>query len=53
LIYSLQISTDLINWQPFSTNTVLKGSAQFVDPNGTSGSGLYYRIVPVTTPASY
>jgi len=51
--FSLQISTDLVNWLPVCTNTVLKGSAQFVDPNGTAGSGLYYRIVPVPVPASY
>jgi Big-like domain-containing protein len=51
--YSLQISTDMINWLPISTNTVLKGSAQFVDPNGTAASSLYYRIVPVTAPAAY
>jgi hypothetical protein len=51
--YSLQISTDMVNWLPISTNTVLKGSAQFVDPSGTSASSLYYRIVPVAAPASY
>jgi hypothetical protein len=51
--FCLQISTDMVNWLPVCTNTVLKGSAQFVDPSGTSGSNLYYRIVPVTTPASY
>ena len=51
--FCLQISTDLVNWLPVCTNTVLKGSAQFVDPNGNGGPALYYRIVPVTTPASY
>jgi hypothetical protein len=51
LNFCLQISTDLVNWLPVCTNTVLKGSAQFVDPN--PGSGLYYRIVPVAIPASY
>ena len=51
--YSLQISTDLVNWLPVFTNTVLKGSAQFVDPSGTTGPSLYYRIVPVATPAAY
>jgi len=53
LNYSLQISTDLVNWLPICTNTVLKGSAQFIDPNTTTSPSLYYRIVPVTTPASY
>ena len=51
--FSLQVSTDMVNWLPVCTNTVLKGSAQFVDPNGTSGTGVFYRIVPVATPASY
>ncbi len=51
--FSLQVSTDLINWQPVCTNTVLKGSAQYVDPSGNGSSGLYYRIVPVATPAAY
>ena len=51
--FCLQISTDMLNWVTVCTNTVLKGSAQFVDPNGTGGSGLFYRIVPVATPASY
>jgi len=51
LNFCLQISTDLVNWLPVCTNTVLKGSAQYVDPG--AGAGLYYRIVPVATPASY
>ena len=51
--FCLQISTDLLNWLPVCTNTVLKGSAQFVDPSGANGPALYYRIVPVAAPASY
>jgi hypothetical protein len=51
--YCLLISTDMVNWLPVCTNTVLKGSAQFVDPSAAAGSGLFYRIVPVATPASY
>ncbi len=51
LNFSLQISTDLVNWVPVCTNTVLKGSAQYVDPNG-GNAGLFYRIVPAP-PASY
>ena len=49
--FSLQVSTDLVNWLPVCTNTVLKGSAQYVDP--VPGAGLYYRIVPVAAPAGY
>ena len=33
------------------TKTPKKGSAQYVDPS--AGGGLYYRIAPVPTPASY
>ena len=44
---SIQISTDLINWVPICTNAVLKGSAQFIDPDSTANSNLFYRIVPV------
>jgi hypothetical protein len=52
--YCLQISTNLVDWLPVCTNTVLKGSATFVDPNagGTSPS-LFYRFIPVATAAGY
>jgi len=53
LNFCLQISPDMVNWLPVCTNTVLKGSAQFVDPNPSAGTGLFYRIVPVATPANY
>lgn len=51
LNFRLQVSTDLANWLTVCTNTVLKGSAQYVDPTGNSGA--YYRIVPVSAPATY
>ena len=51
--FCLQVSTDLVNWLPVCTNTVLKGSAQYVDPDAGANTGLYYRIVPVAAPASY
>jgi Bacterial Ig domain len=52
--YCLQISTNLVDWLPVCTNTVLKGSATFVDPNasGTAPS-LFYRFIPVPQAASY
>ena len=53
LNYCLEVSTNLINWVPVLTNTVLKGSAQYVDPTGPNAPSLYYRIAPVSTPASY
>jgi hypothetical protein len=51
--FCLQASSDLANWMPVCTNTVLKGSAQYVDPNGVAIPGLFYRAVPVGTPPSY
>ena len=53
LNFTLETSTDMINWTPVITNTVLKGSANFVDPNGTAAPNLYYRIVGSPAPASY
>lgn len=53
LNFTLQISTDLINWVSVCTNTVLKGSAQFVDPNAGGTPNLYYRIVPAAAPPVY
>jgi hypothetical protein len=49
--FSLQISSDLVNWLPLCTNTVLKGSAQFLDPNGAANPNLFYRIVPAPPPS--
>jgi hypothetical protein len=46
--FALETSPDLVNWQPVCTNTVLKGSAQFIDPNSLANSNLFYRIVPPT-----
>ena len=48
--FSLQISADLLNWLSVCTNTVLKGSAQFIDPNGGADPSRFYRIVPATPP---
>jgi hypothetical protein len=50
---SVQISTDTITWVPVCTNMVLKGSAQFIDPDGSAQPGLFYRIVPVAMPPAY
>ena len=51
LNFSLQTSSDLVNWLPVCTNTVLKGSAQFLDPNGAANPRLFYRIVPAGPPS--
>ncbi len=51
--FCLEASTNMVNWVPVCTNTVLKGSAQYVDPRGATSPNLYYRIVPVSAPATY
>jgi ABC-type cobalamin transport system permease subunit len=48
--FCLEISSDLITWAPVCTNTVLKGSAQFVDPDNSAGGNRFYRIVPAILP---
>ena len=53
LNFCLQVSTNYVDWTPVCTNTVLKGSAQFVDPDGGTVPNRYYRIVPVATPPTY
>ncbi len=45
MAYSLEGSTDLINWTPVFTNQAINGGAQYVAPNGYS-AGQFYRIVP-------
>ena len=46
--YCVEVSPDLVNWTPLCTNTVVKGSIQFTDPETGSYNGRYYRVV---TPA--
>ena len=48
LNYCLQLSTNLTDWLPVCTNTVVKGSIQFVDPEAGASANRYYRAVPVT-----
>jgi hypothetical protein len=45
--FVIQFSVDLRNWLPICTNTVLKGSAQFVDPPGGADTNRFYRSVPL------
>ena len=51
--YCLQISSDLVNWTSVCTNTVVKGSIQFTDPETGSYNGRYYRVVTAAGPPSY
>jgi len=52
-VICLQSSTDLVNWTPVCTNMVLKGSADFVDPDAATVAARYYRTVPATGAPSY
>ena len=53
LNFCLQISTNLTDWVPLCTNTVVKGSIQFVDPEVSAFTNRYYRALPVPGPAIY
>jgi hypothetical protein len=50
--FSLESSLDLQNWTPVSTNQVIEGSIDFVDPNAPNNPGTFYQTVPVTTTPS-
>jgi hypothetical protein len=51
--FCLQISTNMVDWVPVCTNTVVKGSIEFVDPEAGNFSSRYYRAVPVAGPPGY
>ncbi|MDB6017337.1 MAG: hypothetical protein JWR19_1826 [Pedosphaera sp.] len=46
--FCLQVSTNLTDWVPVCTNTVVKGEIGFVDPEAAELGTRYYRTVPVT-----
>jgi hypothetical protein len=45
--FSIECSTDLINWTPVCTNQVVNGSIDFIDPAAPGYAAKYYRVVPV------
>jgi len=47
--FSIECSTDLVNWASICTNQVVNGSIDFVDPNAPVSPGTYYRVVPVAS----
>jgi hypothetical protein len=53
LNYCLEVSSDLVNWTPVCTNTVVKGAVHFVDPESCEIPVRYYRVVPATGPPTY
>jgi hypothetical protein len=51
--FCIQLSTNLIDWLPVCTNTVVKGSIQFADPDASNSDNRYYRAVPASGPPLY
>lgn len=47
--FSIESSTDMVNWVPICTNQVVNGSIDFVDPDAPGLQDKYYRVVPVTS----
>ena len=43
--YRLEASTNLVNWEPVVTNTILGGSATFTDSGAGTNTRRFYRIV--------
>jgi len=50
--FSVQSSSDLLNWSTLATNQVVNGSLDFLDPDAPSNAIHFYRTVALTnTPA--
>ena len=48
--FSIEHSTDLINWTPVCTNQVVNGSIDFIDPDASGNAAGFYRVVPEAGP---
>jgi hypothetical protein len=48
--FTIEYSTDLMNWTALCTYQVVQGSVDFVDPDAQSDQHRYYRAVPVAGP---
>ena len=46
--FCLQNSRDLLNWSTLSTNQVIHGSIDFLDPDAASNALRFYRAMPLT-----
>jgi hypothetical protein len=51
--FSVQYSSDLVNWTTVSTNQVVQGSIDFVDPDAVRNSSRFYRAIPAVNPQSH
>jgi hypothetical protein len=50
--FSVQTSSDLLNWSSSGTNQILQGSIDFVDADAASNTVHFYRAVPQAGPPS-
>jgi len=50
--FSVESSTNLVNWTALCTNQVVNGSIDFVDPDTQSDQARYYRVVPLASAPS-
>ncbi len=48
--FHIEYSTDLKNWTPISTNQVVNGSIDFIDPDAIADQSRFYRAVPEPVP---
>jgi hypothetical protein len=48
--FTLQNSTDLVNWTSICTNQVVQGSVDFIDPNASGTSSGFYQVVTNSPP---
>ncbi len=46
--FSLQYSSNLTGWLPISTNQVVNGSIDFIDPGPLTNTSRFYRVLPQT-----
>jgi Bacterial Ig domain/Calx-beta domain len=51
--FCIQVSTNLVDWASICTNTVVKDGIHFADPDASSLTNRYYRVVPVSAPPVY
>lgn len=45
--FSLQCSTNLVNWSPLCTNQVFQGGIDFIDPDAPVNPSRFYQAVPL------
>jgi hypothetical protein len=48
--FTVQKSHDLGNWSSITTNQVIEGSVDFVDPSASGSPAGFYRVVPLVNP---